>query len=522
MQFSEFNLTADLVRGIEEAGYASCTEVQQETLSHTLSGKDVFVQSQTGTGKTAAFLISLFELIERGGRKEKALIVSPTRELAVQIAEEAKLLSLYLDYNIVTIFGGVGYAPQQRAIAEGIDLLIGTPGRLIDMSNKKLLPLSQFNYAVIDEADRMFDMGFVQDIQTILRRLPSRETRQTMLFSATLSPAVKRLASGSMNEPAEVHIESENVTVDTINQEVYHVGSTRKMELLLGLLKKYGTPRTLVFVNMKQMAEEVAERLRGNGFDAEYLTGDLAQRQRQRRIDRFKNNELPILVATDVAARGIHVDDLELVVNYDIPMHSENYVHRIGRTARAGKSGHAITLACEIFVEFLAPIEQFIKMKIPPVIAEEELYVADSTAGRSFRRDRRRPAERDRGSSRGGRHSGGSGGRHATRSDRGKSRQDSQRRNSRDGRIREGHISGSQEREITGSAHRRPEESETSRRSTGTRERNGEGRIPSSHIRDRRSFELQRHRETAAPPRKAAELPEKKRNILSRLFSFLR
>lgn len=400
MQFSEFNLTGNLLRGIEEAGYAQCTDVQQETLSHTLAGKDVFVQSQTGTGKTAAFLISLFELIERGEERENVLIVSPTRELAVQIAEEARLLSLYLDYNVATMYGGVSYSRQEKAIAEGIDILIGTPGRLIDMSNKRTLNLHQFNYAVIDEADRMFDMGFVHDIQTILRRLPPRKTRQTMLFSATLSYEVKRLAKGSMNDPVEVHIASENVTVDTINQTVYHVGSAQKMSLLLGILKKFDTSRTLIFVNMKHTAEEVAERLCGNGFTAEYLTGDLAQRQRQRRIDRFKNNELPILVATDVAARGIHVDDLELVVNYDIPMHSENYVHRVGRTARVGKTGHAVTLACETFVEFLAPIEKFIMMKLPSAVAEEELYCEDATAGKNYRRSRRRPSAERSGSRR--------------------------------------------------------------------------------------------------------------------------
>jgi ATP-dependent RNA helicase RhlB len=400
MHFSEFNLTGNLIRGIEEAGYAQCTEVQQETLSHTLSGKDVFVQSQTGTGKTAAFLISLFELIERGEEREKALIVSPTRELAVQIAEEARLLSLYLDFNVATIYGGVSYSRQEKAIAEGIDILIGTPGRLIDMSNRRTLNLHQFNYAVIDEADRMFDMGFVHDIQTILRRLPSRTTRQTMLFSATLTSAVKHLAKGSMNDPVEVHIASENVTVDTINQTVYHVGSTEKMSLLLGVLRQFDASRTLIFVNMKHTAEEVAQRLSGNGFTAEFLTGDLAQRQRQRRIDLFKNNELPILVATDVAARGIHVDDLELVVNYDIPMHSENYVHRIGRTARAGKSGHAVTLACETFVEFLAPIEQFIKMKLPSAVAAEELYHKDETAGKNYRRSRRSSSSRPSGNRR--------------------------------------------------------------------------------------------------------------------------
>jgi ATP-dependent RNA helicase RhlB len=248
----------------------------------------------------------------------------------------------------------------------------------------------------------MFDMGFVHDIQTILHKLPPRESRQTMLFSATLTPAVKHLASGSMKQPVEVHIVSQNITVDTIDQMVYHVGSSEKMSLLLGLLKKYTTGRALIFVNMKHMAEELAERLSGNGYEAEYLTGDLAQRQRQQRIDRFKNNELPLLIATDVAARGIHVDDLELVINYDIPMHAENYVHRIGRTARAGKSGHAVTLACETFVEFLEPIEKFVNMKLPSTVAEEELYLTDLTAGKNFRRSRKSSGSGTGGSRRSG------------------------------------------------------------------------------------------------------------------------
>ncbi|MBN1308245.1 MAG: DEAD/DEAH box helicase [Chitinispirillaceae bacterium] len=514
MHFSEFKITPDLLKGIEEAGYAECTEVQRETLLHTLSGRDVFVQSQTGTGKTAAFLVSLFELMERGAEKEKALIISPTRELAVQIAEEAKLLSTYLDYSIATMFGGVGFNGQMRAIADGIDLLIGTPGRLIDMSNRRMLNLRQYGYVVIDEADRMFDMGFVHDVQTILRRLPGREARQTMLFSATLGDDVKRLAALSMNDPAEVHIAAENVTVDTINQLVYHVGSSQKTELLIGILKKYGTGRALIFVNMKHMAEEVAERLRGNGFDAEHLTGDLAQRQRQRRIDRFKNNELPVLVATDVAARGIHVEDLELVVNYDIPMHSENYVHRIGRTARLGKSGYAITLACETYVEFLAPVEAFIRMKIPSAIAEEDLYLPDATAGKKFGRARRSSGrKRDGGFSTrcsGPRRSAS--GRTARTERTGRHG----RRSGRDGSFRGKHPPRADR--STGTPHR-----ETPPRSLPGGwpvHKAAEKKLPSSHGRDSRSFDKHRHHEDGSPSH--GERPRGKRGLFSKVMSLFR
>jgi ATP-dependent RNA helicase RhlB len=478
MQFSEFNLSEDLQKGIVEAGYAECTEVQHETLVHTLTGKDVFVQSQTGTGKTAAFLISLFELIERGPEREKAIIISPTRELAVQIAEEAKLLSLYLDFNIVTMFGGVGYNQQLKAIADGIDILIGTPGRLIDMSNRRMLNLHQFNYVVIDEADRMFDMGFVHDIQTILYKLPSKESRQTMLFSATLTPAVKHLASGSMKDPVEVHIVSQNVTVDAINQQVYHVGSAEKMSLLLGLLKKYGSGRALIFVNMKHMAEEIADRLKGNGYKAEYLTGDLAQGQRQRRIDQFKNNELPLLIATDVAARGIHVDDLELVINYDIPMHSENYVHRIGRTARAGKTGHAITLACETFVEFLAPIEKFINMKLPSTVAEDELYLPDLTAGKNYRRKRRPSGSGDSGPRRSGSGSGRrtQSGNSRSRGNSGSDRPRSGNQQSRSGSSSGGGRTTERSRSTGSSGNRHPSQEQRRRSGTGTGGRGTTGR----------------------------------------------
>ncbi len=395
MQFSEFSLSRNLLRSIDEAGFIECTEVQAETLTHTLLGKDVFVQSQTGTGKTAAFLISLFELMERSEDRERALIIVPTRELAVQIEAEAKLLSLHQNFSVMAIFGGVGYYLQEKALAEGVDILIGTPGRLIDLSDKRILNLYKYSYAVIDEADRLFDMGFFGDIRKILGRMPKKSIRQTMLFSATLSFSVKQLASDYMTNPEEVHIETETITVHNINQQLFHVGSAEKMNLLIGVLKRYDFTRALIFSNTKHMCEEVAGRLNLNGFTAEYLTGDLPQRDRQKRIDRFKQGHLPILVATDVAARGLHIDDLELIVNYDIPQYCENYVHRIGRTARAGKSGTAVTLACERMIEHLAPIEKFIDMKIPSSVADEELYADDRSAGRSYRR-RRTPQQKSR------------------------------------------------------------------------------------------------------------------------------
>ncbi len=396
MQFSEFPLSKNLLRSIDEAGFTECTEVQVETLSHTLMGKDVFVQSQTGTGKTAAFLVSLFELMERSEERERALIIVPTRELAVQIEAEAKLLSLHQKFSVIAIYGGVGYYRQEKALADGVEIVIGTPGRLIDLSDKGILKLRKYSYAVIDEADRLFDMGFFGDIRKILGRMPKKSIRQTMLFSATLSFSVKQLASDYMKNPEEVHIQTETITVHNINQQLFHVGSAEKIKLLIGILSKYEYTRALIFSNTKQMCEEVAGRLSFNGFTAEYLTGDLPQSERQKRIDKFKQNRLPILVATDVAARGLHIDDLELIVNYDIPQYCENYVHRIGRTARAGKSGTAVTLACERMVEHLAPIEKFIDMKIPSSVADEALYAVDRSAGKNYRRRRKTPQQGSR------------------------------------------------------------------------------------------------------------------------------
>lgn len=396
MQFSDFSLSRNLIKSIDEAGYTECTEVQEETLRHTLSGKDVFVQSQTGTGKTAAFLISLFELMQRSEERERALIIVPTRELAVQIEADAKLLSLHQNFSIMAVFGGVGYSRQEKALADGVEILIGTPGRLIDLSNKRVLNLRKYYYTIIDEADRLFDMGFFGDIRKILGRMPKKNLRQTMLFSATLGYSVKQLAVDYMRNPEEVHIETESITVHNINQQLFHVGSAEKMRLLIGVLGHYDFTRALIFTNTKQMCEEIARRLHVNGFTAQYLTGDLPQRERQKRIDRFKRSHLPILVATDVAARGLHIDDLELIINYDIPQYCENYVHRIGRTARAGKTGTAVTLACERMVEHLAPIEQFIEMKIPSSVADDELYADDKSAGKKYKRRRTQDEQRTR------------------------------------------------------------------------------------------------------------------------------
>jgi ATP-dependent RNA helicase RhlB len=383
MEFKELQLHPDLQAGIEKAGFTELTNVQEETFKQTLAGRDVLVQSQTGTGKTAAFLISIFQLLleNKDFKGRKALIVAPTRELADQIEKEAKLLGAFLPFRIASFFGGVGYGPQERAIRDGVDLIIGTPGRLLDLNQQGKLLFTDVRFLVIDEADRMFDMGFLPDLRRILRRMPKREERITMLFSATLGLKVSQLAWEYMNEPAEIAIQPEHITVDEITQELYHVARTEKFSLLLGLLRKENPESVLIFTNTKRTAVEISKRLEMNGYVNQFIIGDLPQKKRLAVIESIKAGNLKALVATDVAARGLHIDDLTLVVNYDLPEDPENYVHRIGRTARAGKTGKAISLADETFVFGLESIEKFIDRKIPVVWAGDDLYAEDVSKG---------------------------------------------------------------------------------------------------------------------------------------------
>lgn len=405
MKFSELSLVEGLRQGIEEAGFVECTPVQDLTFKEAFLGRDVLVQSQTGTGKTAAFLISIFQLFStKPDRFRKALIIVPTRELAVQVEDEASLLGSHLSFRIGSIYGGVGYRKQERLIAEGVDVAVGTPGRLIDLWRSGTLKLDQFDTLVIDEADRMFDMGFYPDIRQILSGMPERSKRLTMLFSATLSTRVRNLAWEHMSSPAEIEVEPEHVTVEEITQELYHVTTKEKVRLLLGVLKKEQPRNALIFANTKYMVVELAKRLSHNGYPTEFIMGDLPQRQRLSIINGIKSGEIRFLVATDVAARGLHIEGLDLVINYDLPEDFEIYVHRIGRTARAGRTGKAISFACERYVYGLPAIETFIGMKIPVVWASDDMYPEDKSAGIDFRREIRVREEREgRGSPRTGR-----------------------------------------------------------------------------------------------------------------------
>jgi ATP-dependent RNA helicase RhlB len=386
LQFDKLGLNPGIQSGITDHGYTEMTKVQALTLAETLAGRDVAVQSQTGTGKTAAFLITIYQQmsLSKETKNRKALIIVPTRELAVQIEKEAKLLSRHLDYRIGCFFGGMGYGDQLDMLKKGINVMIGTPGRLLDLSQRGDLRLKDIGYLVIDEADRLFDMGFLPDIKRILHRTPSRFDRQSMLFSATLNRISHQIAYEYMNDPVFIEVTPEKMTVDTITQELYFVKSHIKMNLMLGILKEQNPQNALIFTNMKHVAFKVSKSLKLNGFKSQDLTGDLPQRKRLQIVKDFTAGKFPFLVATDVAARGLHIEGLEMVINYDIPQNSEDYVHRIGRTARAGKAGKAVSFASEGTEFHLEAIEKYIDMKIPVKTAPDDLYDVDMSVGHSL------------------------------------------------------------------------------------------------------------------------------------------
>lgn len=390
MNFSNCNLDSHLLQGLEEAGYIECTPVQAQVFSAGMDGSDLYVQSQTGTGKTAAYLVTLMQRMLAVGTEDRrpALILVPTRELAVQVEEEALKLGKYTGIRAASFYGGVGYQQQEEALKNGVDLIIGTPGRVIDLEKSKTMKLKHIGFLVVDEADRMFDMGFYPDLRSLLSVLSKAEERQTMLFSATLNTWVKNLAWEYTIDAKEITIDADNVTVDEINQKLFHVAAEQKMSLLLGILHNEKPENAIIFCNTKKTTEIVAKRLRMNGYATEFLIGDLPQPKRLSIIDSFKAGKLSCLVATDVAARGIDINDLAMVINYDLPNEAENYVHRIGRTARAGKTGAAYSLCSEQDVYNLPDIEKYIEAKIPVVIPGEEDFEKDRSADQYIRLDR--------------------------------------------------------------------------------------------------------------------------------------
>jgi len=399
--FATLGLDPRLLQGLHAAGFEYCTPIQAETLPLLLAGQDVAGQAQTGTGKTAAFVLAACErLLHRAGRAERpphpprAIVIAPTRELAIQIHQDAVTLGQFTGIRMGLVYGGIDYEKQRDMLLSGVDLLVGTPGRLIDYFKQRALDLHAIEVAVIDEADRMFDLGFIRDLRYLLRRMPKPEERLSMLFSATLSCRVHELAYEHMNNPQMVTIEPEKVTVDKVSQRLYHVESREKLSVLWNLLRALPEPRALIFVNTKRAAEYITEHLSRTGLEAGLVSGDVPQRERERLISRFGKGDLPFLVATDVAARGLHIPDVTHVFNYDLPQNAEDYVHRIGRTARAGASGQAISLACEEFVYSLAEIEAFIGDKIRVLPVTEDLLVPPPTPAGARPSHRRRPRHR--------------------------------------------------------------------------------------------------------------------------------
>lgn len=371
LRFDTLALDERVQAGIRDAGFEYCTPIQANTLPIALKQGDVAGQAQTGTGKTAAFLIATFERLLNsnpqydGQKQPRAFMLAPTRELAVQIANDAELLGKHTGFRVGLAYGGTDYEKQRRIITEGIDILIGTPGRIIDYFKQGVFALNQVEVAVLDEADRMFDLGFIKDIRYLLRRLPPPDQRLNMLFSATLSFRVMELAHEHMNEPELIRIEPDKVTVDSVRQAIFYPSNEDKLPLLIGLIREMGESRIMVFVNTKREAERVQDHLEANGIDAKAISGDVPQKKRLSMLMQFQSGELAVLIGTDVASRGLHIPDVQCVINYDLPQDAEDYVHRIGRTARAGAAGDAISFGCETYVVSLPDIENFIGHKIP-------------------------------------------------------------------------------------------------------------------------------------------------------------
>jgi len=412
MRFDELDIPLQVLAGVAHAGFHECTPIQEGSLPISLEGHDVLGQAQTGTGKTAAFLLTVYSRLlknpstfESDRAAPRALIIAPTRELVVQIAKDAEVLGKDTGLKTLVIYGCVGYEQQRNDLAAGPDVVVGTPGRLIDYYKQGIYTLKGIDILVVDEADRMFDMGFIDDIRYMMRGMPKPGDRQTMLFSATFPQRVKELAYDYMHEPKQVSVNPENITADRVREVLYFAGNHEKFSLLAGLLDGIIGGKTMVFVNTKRTGEDLEYWCAANDLQAQFISGDVPQSKRLRLIEQFKSGELPILIATDVASRGLHIDDVSHVINYDIPQDAEDYVHRIGRTARAGADGDAISLGCETYSEYLMSVEAFIGRKIPVEAPDEDLFVE---VKQPHRRRVRKPDGRSGGGGRGG--SGGRGG----------------------------------------------------------------------------------------------------------------
>ncbi|GAB2588354.1 DEAD/DEAH box helicase [Dyella jejuensis] len=380
--FTQFDLHPLLQQGLDAAGFARCTPIQALSLPVALTGRDVAGQAQTGTGKTCAFLVALMNRLltqpavaERKDSDPRALIIAPTRELAIQIEKDAKNIGRHTGLRTALIYGGVDYDKQRQLLKDGCDIIIATPGRLLDYYKQNVFGLNGVEVMVVDEADRMFDLGFIKDVRFIFRRLPAREQRQVLLFSATLSHRVLELAYEHMHNAEKLVVETDNVTADRVRQQVYFPAKEEKLPLLLNLLEQASASRSIIFVNTKAAAERITDRVKRQGYRVGALSGDVPQLKRQKLLQRFQDGQLDILVCTDVAARGLHIPAVSHVFNYDLPQDAEDYVHRIGRTARLGAEGDAISFACDLYAMSLPEIEEYIGQKIPVATIAPELLV---------------------------------------------------------------------------------------------------------------------------------------------------
>ena len=373
MSFLNLGLCTELLRAIKEEGYTTATPIQAKAIPVILSKKDVLAAAQTGTGKTAGFTLPLLELLNKNYSKDKksvvkALILTPTRELATQVGESVEVYGKYLPFKSAVIFGGVGINPQKAILKKGVDIITATPGRLLDLVSQDCLDLSKVEFLVLDEADRMLDMGFIHDIKKILSILPKH--RQNLLFSATFSPEIKKLADGLLKTPVLIEVSKANSTSHKVEQTVHHVDKERKKELLINLLNKNSWKQVLVFTRTKHGANKLSEALIKDKITSAAIHGNKSQGARTKALDDFKAGTVRVLVATDIAARGIDIDQLPHVINFELPNVPEDYVHRIGRTGRAGNSGDAISLVCIDEHDYLFGIEKLIKQKINKIAIE--------------------------------------------------------------------------------------------------------------------------------------------------------
>ncbi|HEY4537385.1 MAG TPA: DEAD/DEAH box helicase [Erysipelothrix sp.] len=381
MKFENLDLNHQILQAINELGYEKPSEIQEKAIPYVLQGKDVLGLAQTGTGKTAAFAMPTIQLLNNkkinGKKPVRALVLAPTRELAIQVHESFKDYAKYTKIRSAVIYGGVGQGAQVRALRQGVDVLVATPGRLLDLINQKHLSLSQVEIFILDEADRMLDMGFIHDINRVIKMLP--QEKQSLLFSATMPKEVEHIVKTLQKDPVRVAVAPVSSTVDKIEQKLYYIDKRNKTALLLDLLKKQPYASFLIFVRTKRNADKLNKDLMKANIKSAAIHGDKSQNARQRALNDFKNYKLQVLVATDIAARGIDVDELDYVINYDLPEEAETYVHRIGRTGRAGMSGVALTFCSFQEKNLLKDVEKVINQKIP-VEKDHSYPMEDKTA----------------------------------------------------------------------------------------------------------------------------------------------